>query len=96
MERVPDEQILLKMGLTDQEIRDMENKFAGLANTLDRSQREALKESMPTAEAAAKTIGPDVTAERLMEFIRARAPKDAPMFMIFNGIGATGGGHHHY
>ena len=87
MPHVPDEQILLEMGLTNKEVREMEAKFAELARTLDPAQREALKKSTPTAAAAAKTLGPDVTAERLLEFLHARAPLDAEMVMIFNGIG---------
>jgi hypothetical protein len=86
-ELVADERILLKMGLTDSELRDAEAKFSELVKTLDPAQRATLKMSTPTAEAAAKTLGPEVTAEHLMEFIRSRAPHDAAMVMMFNGFG---------
>lgn len=83
----PDAEIMAKIGLTDQEVRDAETKFSAFVKTLDHSQRETLKKSIPTAKAAAQTLGPDVTAERLMEFIRSRAPHDAPMLICFNSQG---------
>ena len=86
MANITDDQILLRMGLTDEEVRDAEIKFSRLANSLDAAQRKTLHESTPTAEAAAKTFGPDVTAARLMEFIRARSPQDAATVLIFNGL----------
>jgi len=89
---VTDDQILLKMGLTETEVSDLETKFSDLAKSLDPAQRDTLQKSTPTPEDAAKTLGPDVTAERLMEFIRARAPLDATMVVCFNG---GGGGHGH-
>lgn len=84
---VPDQEIMARIGLTDQEVRDAEAKFSAFAKTLDHAQKETLKKSTPTAETAAQTLGPDVTADRLMEFIRSRAPHDAAMLICFNGIG---------
>jgi hypothetical protein len=84
---VPDVEIMARIGLTDQEVRDAQAKFSAFAKTLDHAQKETLKKSIPTAKAAAETLGPDVTAERLMEFIRARAPHDAPMLICFNSEG---------
>jgi hypothetical protein len=81
------EQILLKMGLSDGDLQDAEAKFADLVKTLSPAQIKTLQQSTPTAEAAAKTFGPEVTAECLMEFIRSHAPRDAAMVMIFNGSG---------
>jgi hypothetical protein len=86
-EVVTDERILERMGLTDKELRDAEVKFSDFVKTLDPAQRNTLKKSTPTAEAAARTLGPGVTAERLMEFIRSRAQKDAAMLIMFNGEG---------
>jgi hypothetical protein len=89
-QRITDDQILQKIGLTDKEVRDAEAKFSDLVKTLDPAQRDTLKRSTPTAEAAAKTLGPEVTAERLLEFIRSHAPHDAAMVICFNGTEAGG------
>jgi hypothetical protein len=88
---IADEDMLLRMGLTDKELQEIETKFSDLVKTLDAAQIHVLKQSTPTAEAAAKTLGPEVTAEHLMEFIRKRAPHDATMVICFNGVGHRGG-----
>jgi hypothetical protein len=90
---ITEEEILGQMGLTDNEIRDAEAKFSRLVSTLDAAQQKTLKESTPTAESAARTFTPNVTPERLMQFIRERSPQDAPIVMIFNGLGEVGKGH---
>jgi hypothetical protein len=80
------EEILRQMGLTDDEVRDAEAKFAQLVSTLDQAQQKTLKESTPTAESAAQTFTPSLSPEHLMQFIRERSPHDAAIVMIFNGI----------
>jgi hypothetical protein len=90
---ITEEEMLRQMGLTDNEVRDAEGKFSRLVSTLDPAQIKTLKESTPTAESAARTFTPNVTPERLMQFIRERSPQDAPIVMIFNGLGEAGKGH---
>ena len=72
-----DQKILMKIGLTDAELRDMQTKFHHYAASLNPKQIKSLVASMPTAKQAAKTLGPDITADELEKFIRAHAPHDA-------------------
>jgi len=81
--QIADDEILRRLRLTDQEVRDMEAKFHAFANSLGPAQIRSLKKSTPKVADAAKTVGQDVTAERLEQFIRARAPKDATV-VLFN------------
>ncbi len=91
---ITDDEIMQRMGLTDTEVRDLQAKFCELAKTLDAPQREVLKQSTPSVEAAVQTLGPDVTPERLTQFLRERAPHDAVMVMSFNGVVRPPSGHH--
>ena len=38
------QEIMARIGLTDQEVRDAETKFSAFVKTLDHSQKETLKE----------------------------------------------------
>jgi len=75
--------LLERMGLTEGELSKMQTGFNAFARSLDTAQLQSLKESTPTAQQAAKTLGPDVTPEFLEEFIRAHAPIDASV-VLFN------------
>jgi hypothetical protein len=83
---VPHKEILDRMGLTGDQVRDFQAKFSSLAQSLDPAQLAVLKNSQPSVEAAAATLGPDVTSEDFMGFIRAHAPEDASVLFFFNGM----------
>ena len=56
------EEMLKKMGLTQEELKDLLLKLAQLRASLNDRQRAVLDRSLPTHSAAATTFGADVTA----------------------------------
>lgn len=56
------EEMLKRMGLTHEELKDFLQKLGQLHASLNDRQRAVLKRSLPTHSAAAKTFGADVTA----------------------------------
>jgi len=58
-------QMLKKLGLTEDEHRDLVTKFAAFHSSLNENQRRVVRHSMPTAEQAAKSFGRGVTAEHI-------------------------------
>jgi len=56
------EEMLKRMGLTHEELKDFLLKLAQLRASLNDRQRAVLDHSLPTHSAAAKTFGADVTA----------------------------------
>jgi type IV secretory pathway ATPase VirB11/archaellum biosynthesis ATPase len=86
-----DKVILMKIGLTDSDLTNMQTKFHKFVESLDPAQRKSLKKSTPTAKEAAATLGPEVTPQHLEAFIRAHAPRDASV-VLFNGGNGNGDG----
>jgi hypothetical protein len=84
---VPDAELLRDIGLSDEELTEIQSKMAELIGSLDQHQLDALKRSLPSAEEAAATLRPEVTAERLTEFMRAHSPRGAAVLVCFNGGG---------
>jgi hypothetical protein len=65
------EEMLKRMGLTHEELKDLLLKLAQLHVSLNEHQRAVLDRSLPTASKAAKTFGADVTAADLERFLSA-------------------------
>ena len=59
------DEMLKRMKLTDEELKDLIHKCKNFHNSLNEHQRAVVTHSLPTVTAAAKTFGPDVTAEDL-------------------------------
>jgi hypothetical protein len=60
-------EMLKRMRLTDDELKDLVHKFKAFHNSLNEPQRAVIKTSLPKPSAAAKTFGDDVTAKDLKE-----------------------------
>jgi hypothetical protein len=65
------EEMLKKMGLTHEELKDYWQKLGQLHASLNDRQRAVLERSLPTYSAAAKTFGTDITAVDLQKIVRA-------------------------
>jgi hypothetical protein len=65
------EEMLKKMGLTHEELKDYWQKLGHLHASLNDRQRAVLERSLPTYSAAAKTFGADVTAGDLQKIVKA-------------------------
>lgn len=59
------QEMLNKVGLTDQQHKDLWNKFGKFFNGLDPAQQKVIKNHMPTNDKIAASFGPGVTAEHL-------------------------------
>jgi hypothetical protein len=62
-------EMLKRMKLTDEELKDLVLKFKNLQKSLNKQQRAVIRLSMPRASDAAKTFGADVTAKELKELL---------------------------
>jgi len=58
-------EMLKRMKLTDEELKDLILKFKAFQKSLNKNQRAVVKISLPKASTAAKTFGDDVTAKDL-------------------------------
>ncbi len=79
------EEMLQHLKLSQPELHDLVKKARSFLESLNPAQREAVTRSLPTAEAAARTIGPDITAEDLQKFLREaekQEPVDGGTFMF--------------
>jgi hypothetical protein len=65
------EEMLKKMGLTHEELKDLLQKLAQLRASLTDHQRAVFDHSLPTHSAAAKTFGADVNAGDLQKLLGA-------------------------
>jgi hypothetical protein len=64
------EEMLKKMGLTHEELNDLLHKFRNFESSLNENQRAVVTQSLPTAAAAAKSFGPDISAHELERLIK--------------------------
>jgi hypothetical protein len=61
--------MLDRIGLTDEEFKDLVQKFQTFHESLNPVQRAAVKRSLPNSAAIAATFGPDVTPEHLGQLL---------------------------
>jgi hypothetical protein len=59
------DEMLNRMKLSDEELKDLLQKFKTFENSLNEHQRAVVRHSLPKPSAAAKTFGADVTADDL-------------------------------
>jgi hypothetical protein len=79
------DEMLRHLALSRPELHDLVRKSMAFLETLNPAQQEAVRRSIPTADAAARTLGPDVTAEDLRRLLREsgpQAPADGGTFMF--------------
>lgn len=79
------EEMLRHLKLSQSELHDLLQKAKRFLDSLNAAQLDAVRRSMPTAEAAARTLGPDVTADDLQRFLRESGrqdPADGGTFMF--------------
>ena len=69
-----DQQILEKMGLTEDELRDLLRKFNEFVNRLNKAQRAAFLAGIRGKEESTAELDEDVTPRHLEEFMRKYAP----------------------
>jgi hypothetical protein len=71
-----DQEILDRLGLQPDEIRELFRKLNEFFNTLDEKQKRAFTRSLRSTHEAAGEIDRDVTPQRLETFLREFAPPD--------------------
>jgi phage antirepressor YoqD-like protein len=74
-ERMTDGEILERMGLSDEELREFLRKINIFYNTLNDKERLAFLKGLKSVREAADQLDEDVTPERLEEFIRNHEPE---------------------
>lgn len=85
-----DRELLKKIGLSDEEIRDLLKKLHAFVGTLNPKQKRAFEKSLlPSREAAARRLK-DISPEQLEEFIRDRSPKGSSMCIYLMVGGGDG------
>ena len=57
------QEFLGEVGLSNDEFRDLIQKFVSFLEPLNEAQRDAIHRSLPTIAEAARSLGPDVTQE---------------------------------
>lgn len=80
-------ELLKKMGLSDEKLRDLLNKLHEFVSTLGPEQKEVFEKCLIPCAEAAKTLKRNVTAKQLEDFIRERSPAGASIciYNIFGG-----------
>jgi hypothetical protein len=81
------QEMLDRIGLTDEEFKDLVHKFQAFHNSLNQPQRAAVKRTIPSAAAAAATFGSDVTPEHLGQLVGVH-PTDSMFFTHEIGLWA--------
>jgi len=67
-----DQQILNKIGLSDEDTRDLIRKHQAYLDSLNPAQRTVVAKAMPSWDEAASAVGPDCTADDLSKFVNSR------------------------
>jgi hypothetical protein len=60
-------EMLKRMDLTDEDLKDLVHKFKTFHSSLNERQRAIVTRSLPNISSAAKSFGNDVTAEELQK-----------------------------
>ena len=68
------EEMRKKMQLNEKELKELLKELGAFLAKLNEHQRAVLDQSLPKFAAAAKTFGPDVTAEELKKLLDAEGP----------------------
>jgi hypothetical protein len=79
MEHRFDSVILSRIGLSEAEARDFIAKHQAYLKSLTPAQYEAVSKSLPSWQAAAAAIHPDMTAADLQDFVARRGETPAPV-----------------
>jgi division protein CdvB (Snf7/Vps24/ESCRT-III family) len=77
------EELLKALGLSDQEFRELLDKFNVFLSSLDKNQQAVVRRSLPTIGQALHALKPDVTAADLEEFFRSDDDQDIPVTVLF-------------
>ncbi len=64
------EEFLKQVGLSNDEFRDLLQKFVSFRDSLNPAQKDAVQRSMPTLSEAAKSFEPNITTEQLSEILK--------------------------
>lgn len=77
-----DEEVLKRIGLSPEKLRDLLYKFNDFLKNLDPEQRRAFLHSLKPTQVAAAELDEDVTPERLQAFLGQHAPPDGVVSTI--------------
>jgi len=84
------EQMLSKMGISDQDFRDFLTKLAAFRNSLNPAQLAFFHRSMPTVDQVAQAFGSDASIQDVNNLFAEAPPMDG-ICCIFWGWGSEGG-----
>jgi len=75
------EEMLKKLGLTDQQFRDLLKKHSDFLNSLDPAQQAVIKRSTPTLAHAAASFGPGASETDVSDMLKRATPPNATAFI---------------
>jgi hypothetical protein len=76
------EELLKAIGLSADELRDLQAKFDAFFSSLNKHQQAVVKRSLPTIAESLQALRPDVTERELEEFFKGPGDK-APIVAYF-------------
>lgn len=85
------EEMLSKLGISDQDFRDFLTKLATFRSSLNPAQLALYHRALPTVDQVAQAFGPDASIQDV-ENLFAEAPPMNGICCIFWGWGDPGGG----
>ncbi len=88
-EHISDGQILQQTRLSDDELRDLLQKFNDFLNTLNAAQRRAFMRGQKSLREGAATLH-DVSPERLEQFLRKHGPPHGVVCILGNDLNNGG------
>jgi hypothetical protein len=77
------EELLKALGLSDQEFRELLEKFNAFLSSLNKNQQAVVRRSLPTIGQALHALRPDVTEADLEEFFRPDDEQNVPVTVLF-------------
>jgi hypothetical protein len=77
--------IVKQMGLSEDELRDLLNRFALLFKDLNEAQRRVFSLTLPSLHEALNSFVGDITEEQLLQFLQDRQPSGGDFIMVVRG-----------
>lgn len=85
------EEMLKKSGLTEQEFKELVDKFKNFLSSLNSAQRAAVDRWLPSAERIAASFGPALTKAKLAQNLGTEDAPESASAQSGIGLGAQSG-----
>ena len=77
--------IVNQIGLSDDELRDLLNRFAALYRDLNEAQRKVFSLTLPSLHEALNSFVGDITEQQLLNFLEQRQSMEGDFIMVVRG-----------